>query len=210
MYIPRAFEETRVEVMHALMRAHPFAAIVTAGSAGLMATHIPMVLHAEGSQYGVLRGHMARANGQWTEHSDSTDALVLFSGPHQYISPSWYPAKQEDGRVVPTWNYAVVHAYGPLRLHHETAWLLEHLNTLVTQHEASFECPWKLADAPTDYIERQAGAIVGVEIPIRRLEGKWKLSQNRSERDRHGVMERLAELNTVESLAVRTLMSEHE
>jgi len=208
MYIPRAFEETRVEVMHELMRAHPFAAIVTVGSAGLTATHIPLVLHAEGSDYGLLRGHMARANSQWTEHNGSTDALAIFSGPHQYVSPSWYATKQEDGRVVPTWNYAVVHAYGPLTLHHETAWLLEHLNTLVTQHESRFERPWKVADAPADYIERQTHGIVGIEIPIRRLEGKWKLSQNRSEEDREGVIDRLAELGTADSAAMRTLMRE--
>lgn len=210
MYIPRAFEETRVEVMHELMRAHPFAAIVTVGSAGLTATHIPLVLHTEVSEYGVLRGHMARANKQWSELGDSTDALVIFSGPHQYISPSWYPTKHEDARVVPTWNYAVVHAYGPVTLHHETAWLLEHLNTLVTQHESQFERPWNIADAPADYIERQTGAIVGIEIPIRRLEGKWKLSQNRSERDREGVIEGLMQSNTADGLAMRRLMSERE
>lgn len=210
MYIPRAFEETRVEVMHELMRAHPFAAIVTPGSAGLTATHIPLVLHTEDSDYGVLRGHMAHANKQWSELGDSIDALVIFSGPHQYISPSWYPTKHEDTRVVPTWNYAVVHAYGPVTLHHETAWLLEHLNTLVTQHESQFERPWNIADAPADYIERQTGAIVGVEIPIRRLKGKWKLSQNRSERDREGVIEGLLQSDTADSLAMRTLMSERE
>ena len=210
MYTPPAFQETRVGAMHELMRAHPFAAIVTAGSAGLVATHLPLVLHAEGSEYGVLRGHMARANQQWTEASDSPDALVIFSGPHQYISPSWYPTKRKDARVVPTWNYAVVHAYGPLTLHHETAWLLEHLNSLVTEHEARFEQPWKVSDAPADYVERQTGGIVGIEIPIRRLEGKWKLSQNRSERDREGVIEGLAELNTPDGNAIRALMMERK
>ena len=210
MYTPPAFAENGIEVVHELMRAYPFAALVTVGSAGLVATHLPLVLHAEGSEYGVLRGHMARANQQWSESSDPPDALVIFSGPHQYISPSWYPTKREDGRVVPTWNYAVVHAYGPLTLHHETAWLLEHLNSLVTQHEGRFESPWKVADAPAEYIERQTGGIVGIEIPIRKLEGKWKLSQNRGARDREGVIEGLAELNTADSLAVRSLMSERE
>lgn len=205
MYTPSAFAETRTRVIHELMRAHPFAAVVTAGSAGLIATHLPLVLHAEGSEYGTLRGHMARANQQWTESSNSPDALVIFSGPHQYISPSWYPTKQEDGRVVPTWNYAVVHAHGRLTLHHETAWLLQHLNSLVAQHESQFKSPWKMADAPAEYIERQTGGIVGIEIPIRRLEGKWKLSQNRSERDREGVIEGLAELNAPDADAIRTL-----
>jgi transcriptional regulator len=210
MYIPTAFAETRIDVMHELMRAHPFAAVVTVGSAGLTGTHIPLVLHTDASEYGVLRGHMARANSQWTERHDSTDALVIFSGPHQYISPSWYATKREDGRVVPTWNYAVVHAYGPLTLHHETVWLLEHLSTLVTQHESRFERPWNIADAPADYIERQTGAIVGIEIPIRRLEGKWKLSQNRSEGDRKGVIEGLMQSKTADGSALRTLMSERE
>lgn len=210
MYTPPAFAESRIEVMHDLMQTYPFAAVVTSGSSGMVATHLPLVLHAEASEYGTLRGHMARANNQWTQASDSPDALVIFSGPHQYISPSWYPTKREDGRVVPTWNYAVVHAYGPLTLHHETSWLLEHLNALVTQQEAGFEQPWKVTDAPVDYIERQTGGIVGIEIPIRRLEGKWKLSQNRSERDRGGVIEGLAEVNTTGSLAVRALMSERE
>jgi transcriptional regulator len=208
MYTPPAFAETRVDIMHELMRAHPFAALVTVSSEGLMATHIPLVLHAEGSEFGVLRGHMARANSQWSERIESTDALVIFSGPHQYISPSWYPTRQEDGRVVPTWNYAVVHAYGPLTLHHDMAWLLPHLNSLVTQHEAKFERPWSVADAPADYIEHQTGGIVGIEIAIRRLEGKWKLSQNRSDRDRQGVIGGLAKQDTAESAAMRTLMSE--
>lgn len=208
MYIPPAFEEKSVAVMHDLMRAHPFAAIVTAGSGGLVATHIPLMLHADAGEYGALRGHVARANLQWSESTRDTDALVIFSGPHHYISPSWYPTKQQDGRVVPTWNYAVVHAYGPLIAHSDPAWLVDHLNSLVTQQESSFEDPWKLADAPPDYIERQMRAIVGIEIPIRRLEGKWKLSQNRNESDREGVLQGLDERNTPDSLLVRGLMSD--
>ena len=207
MYIPQVFEEKNAAVMHELMRAHPFATIVTAGREGLIATHIPLVLHPEEGEYGILRGHVARANPQWSESTSEMDALIIFSGPHHYISPSWYPTKQDDERVVPTWNYAVVHAYGPLILHSEPAWLLQHLESLVNQQESSFEQPWKLADAPARYIERQMRAIVGVEIPIRRLEGKWKLSQNRSERDRAGVLEGLDERNTPESLAIRELMS---
>jgi len=208
MYLPPVFEQKSVPAMHELMRSHPFATAVTMGSAGLAASHIPLVLHAEGSEYGILRGHLARPNMQWGDLSASTDALAIFSGPQQYISPSWYATKQEDGRVVPTWNYAVVHAYGPLSVHQHAAWLLEHLTSLVTQHEAAFEHPWAVADAPADYIERQTHGIVGVEIPIRRLEGKWKLSQNRSERDRDGVRDGLEELNTAESRAMRTLMGD--
>src|SRR5437868_3060855 len=147
MYIPPAFQQKSIPVMQELMQSHPFATIVTAGSAGLLATHIPLVLHAEESEYGMLRGHIARANAQWSDSSTAVDALAIFAGPHQYISPSWYPTKQEDGRVVPTWNYAVVHAYGPLTVHHETTWLLRHLNSLVTQQEAQLENPWSVSDA---------------------------------------------------------------
>jgi transcriptional regulator len=208
MYIPPAFEETSVAVMHELMRAHPFAAIVMAGSDGLVATHIPLVLHAEAGEYGTLRGHIARANPQWADSSAGADALVIFSGPHHYVSPSWYPTKRQDARVVPTWNYTVVHAYGPLVAHPEPAWLLEHLHSLVTQQESRFDLRWELVDAPADYIERQMRAIVGIEIPIRRLEGKWKLSQNRSESDREGVLQGLDEVSSGDALALRGLMSE--
>jgi transcriptional regulator len=206
MYIPQAFEERSVPVMHALMESHPFAAVVTAGITGLIATHIPLVLDSDGSELGVLRGHVARANSHWRETQAYAEALVIFSGPEHYISPSWYAAKQEDGRVVPTWNYAVVHAYGPLTVHQDPAWLLRHLNSLVNQHEAVFEKPWKVSDAPPDYVAAQLKAIVGIEIPIRRLEGKWKASQNRSERDRNGVADGLGELNTPESLAMKALV----
>lgn len=208
MYTPTAFEEKSVAVMHDLIRAHPFGAVITAGNSGVIASHIPLVLHPAAGDYGTLRGHVARANTQWTEATAETDALVIFSGPHHYISPSWYATKQEDGRVVPTWNYAVVHAYGPLIVHEDAAWLLEHLKSLVDQHERSLEHRWKLADAPMDYIQRQMRAIVGVEIPIRRLEGKWKLNQNRSERDHNGVVQGLGELGTPEAISVRDLMSQ--
>jgi transcriptional regulator len=188
------------------MRAHPFATLVTLQSAGLVATHLPTVLHTDTSELGVLRAHMARANNQWKDLSATVDALAIFSAVHHYISPSWYPTKQENGRVVPTWNYAVVHAYGPVVIHEDPDWLLPHLTSLVNQHEATFAEPWKITDAPPEYIESQMKAIVGIEIPIRRLEGKWKASQNRSERDRQGVSAGLGELDTEESLAMKLLV----
>jgi len=208
MYIPQWFEEKRVSVLHVWIRSHPFATIVTLQGSGLAATHVPVVLHDEGSEFGVLRGHIARANRQWRDLTGAVDALAIFSGVDHYISPSYYPAKQEGGRVVPTWNYAVVHASGPFLVHEDPAWLLRHLNTLVDRHEAGSAVPWKVSDAPRDYVEAQLKAIVGVEIPIRRLEGKWKVSQNRSERDRQGVSEGLAALGTPESLAMKALVDD--
>lgn len=206
MYIPHFNEEKRVPVMHELMVAHPFATLVTMGASGLFATHLPMALHGEEGEFGTLRAHIARPNAQWKDFDASVDALAIFAGPHHYISPSWYPSKLEGGGVVPTWNYAVVHAYGPLVLHEEPEWLLKHLTQLVDKHEAGSPGPWKVSDAPREYIEAQMRGIVGLELQIRRIEGKWKASQNRGERDRIGVSEALKELNTPESLAMKALV----
>ena len=136
---------------------------------------------------------MARANPAWQEASPDVDALVIFSGPQRYVTPAWYATKQESGRVVPTWNYAVVHAYGPLRPIDDAAWLRAFVTRLTARHEAERAVPWQVTDAPADFIERQLGAIVGVEIPVRRLEGKWKVSQNRPAADRSGVVAGLRE-----------------
>lgn len=208
MYIPRPFEETRLPVLHTLMKAQPFGTLVTMGAAGLIATHLPMVLHPEIGELGCLRGHIARANVQWREFDPAVEALAIFAGPHHYISAGWYPEKQEHHRVVPTWNYAVVHGYGTLRVIEETDWLLTHLNNLVDRHEAGMREPWKVADAPEDFIRSQTRGIVGLELPLTRLEGKWKVSQNRSERDRRGVVEGLGELDTPESLAMQKMVRE--
>ena len=208
MYIPRPNEEKRVPVMHALMVAHPLATLVTLGSAGLFASHIPLILEADGSEFGLLRGHIARANSQWRDVNPAVDALAIFAGHQHYISPTWYPGVKEHGREVPTWNYAVVHAYGPLRIIEDEAWLLRFVEKLTDIHEAGSPAPWKVSDAPGDYIKSQLKAIVGVELPIRRLEGKWKVSQNRTVRDRQGVIEGLTKLNTPESLAMKALVED--
>ncbi len=206
MYIPTANEEKRIPVMQALMNSNPLAALVTLGSAGLIASHIPMVLEDDGSPFGLLRGHVARSNTQWSDLSPTVDALAIFAGPQHYISPSWYPAKAEHGKVVPTWNYAVVHAGGPVRVIEDKQWLREHVSRLTTIHEAGFPAPWKISDAPEEYLAALLNGIVGIELSIRRLEGKWKLSQNRSEQDRNGVAAGLQELNSSESLAMKALM----
>jgi transcriptional regulator len=206
VYIPTANEEKRVPVMHALIASNPLAALVTMGASGLIASHIPMVLEDDGSPFGLLRGHVARSNTQWSDLSPTIDALAIFAGPQHYISPSWYPAKAEHGKVVPTWNYAVVHAYGPIRVIEDKHWLRAHVSRLTTIHEAGFAEPWKVSDAPEEYLAALLNGIVGIELSIRRLEGKWKMSQNRSQEDREGVATGLQELSTPESLAIKNLM----
>jgi transcriptional regulator len=206
MYIPKAFEENRLPVLHGLIEAQPFASLITMGSSGLFASHIPMVLDSKVGTNGLLRGHLSRANRQWREFSPTVEALAIFSGPQHYITPTWYPEKQDTGKVVPTWNYAVVHVYGHLKIIEDTAWLLKHLQTLTAIHEAASSTPWQISDAPADYIESQIKGIVGLEFSIERLEGKWKASQNRSERDRIGVAEGLERLDTDKSLAMKVLV----
>lgn len=207
MYIPKVYEEVRVPVLHELIEAQPFATLVTLGSTGLFASHIPMVLQRGTATLGVLKGHVSRANAQWRDFSPTVDALAIFSGPHHYISPAWYPEKWETGKVVPTWNYSVVHAYGSLKTVEDADWLRAHIEELTDVHEAASPTPWRVSDAPEEYVGSLARGIVGLEFTITRLEGKWKLSQNRSERDRLGVAEGLESLNTAESLAMKALVS---
>lgn len=194
MYLPAHFHETRLGVMHDLMRTHPLATLVTLastasrqGAPSMIANHLPLEIHADSSPNGTLCGHMARANPAWREHPSGTDVLVIFQGPQAYVSPSWYPSKQRDGKVVPTWNYAVVHAYGALQVIEDAAWLRGLVGRLTTTHEAVQQTPWKVEDAPSEFIDRMLSMIVGFEIPIARIEGKWKMSQNRPAEDRAGV-----------------------
>jgi transcriptional regulator len=208
MYIPRHNEEKRVPVMHALMVAQPFGTLVTLGASGLFASHIPMVLEDDGSPFGVLKGHISRANAQWRDFVPTIDALAIFAGPQHYISPVWYPETKEHGKEVPTWNYVVVHAYGPLKVIQDHHWLMMNVEKLTNVHEAGSPAPWKVSDAPPDFIKSQLNGIVGLELPIQRLEGKWKVSQNRTERERNGVIDGLAKLNTPESLAMKALVEE--
>jgi transcriptional regulator len=191
------------------MEEQPFASLITVGSSGLFASHIPMVLEQNGAN-GRLKCHISRANPQWRDHTPSVEALAIFSGPHHYITPSWYPEKEETGKVVPTWNYVVVHAYGHLKVMEDGEWLMAHLAKLTNIQEAGLPVPWNVADAPADYIASMAKGIVGLEMDIERIEGKWKVSQNRSERDRSGVAKGLAELNTRESLTMKALVEKRD
>jgi transcriptional regulator len=199
MYNPASFTETRPEILEAAMAGHPLATLVTIGSTGLEASHIPLLYYRNDAGLGVLRGHLARANPQWRDRSPASEALAIFSGPEHYVSPAWYPSKQEHGKVVPTWNYVVVHAHGALRIRTEPEWLLENVRALSDVHESSRETPWQVADAPPEFIENLLKAIIGVELTIHRLEGKWKVSQNRPIPDREGVVRGLETLDSPEA-----------
>jgi transcriptional regulator len=190
MYVPTHFAETRPVVLHDLIRAHPLAALVSHTPAWLVANHVPLEIDPAPAPFGTLRGHLARANPHWRTLGDSS-ALAIFQGPNAYVSPAWYATKRETGKVVPTWNYAVVHAHGPVRVIEDKDWLRSFLTRLTQSREAARPDPWQLTDAPADYIETQLAAIVGIEMPIARLEGKWKASQNRPAVDRAGVVEGL-------------------
>src|SRR5579885_1890699 len=190
------------------MRQVGFGSLVTAGPNGPEASHIPMFLDPEPAPFGTLRAHVARANGQAREFEPGMPALAIFTGPHHYISPSWYPSKTEHGRVVPTWNYVVVHARGPLQVIHDPHWLKRNVSELTAAHEAGFANPWKVSDAPADFIDNLVNAIVGIEIPIATLEGKCKASQNRPEADRLGVIAGLRELKTPEADRMAEIVAE--
>jgi transcriptional regulator len=187
MYLPRHFEETRVAVLHRLIEERPLGTLVTATRDGLEASHLPFEIDPDPAPFGTLRGHVARGNPQWKAFARDVDALVVFQGPDAYVSPALYPSKQADARVVPTWNYVVVHAYGPLRVIDDPKWLRGFVERLTNRHERARPDPWKIADAPADFVDKMLRGIVGLEIPIRRLAGKWKLSQNRVPADRLGV-----------------------
>jgi transcriptional regulator len=192
MYQPPHFREERVDVLHALMRAHPLAALVTNAGGRLDANHIPMLLDADRGSHGILRAHMARGNDLALRHDPAFEVLVIFQGIESYISPSWYETKRQTGKVVPTWNYVTVHAHGRLTLIDDPAWLLTQITALTGEQEGSRDAPWHVGDAPDTFIQSQIKGIIGLEIEITSLEGKWKVSQNRPEADRAGVIEGLA------------------
>ncbi len=192
MYLPSAFRQDDLAELHAQLQASPLALLTSAGAAGVQASHLPLLLAPDEGEFGTLYGHFARANPHWRDLQGSAEALAVFSGPDAYISPGWYPAKAEHGKVVPTWNYIAVHARGPVELIEEPEHLLQIVSRLSDQHENGRERPWAVSDAPREYIDSMLRAIVGFALPIRRLEGKWKLGQNRSAADQAGVRDGLA------------------
>jgi transcriptional regulator len=189
MYLPKHFAEDRLDVLTAFIAEHPLATLVTRTGAELLATHLPMLWDPEPAPFGTLSGHVARPNPHATTGGGS---LAIFVGPQAYVSPSWYPSKREHGKAVPTWNYVAVHASGPLRPIDDAAWLRAFVTRLTERHEHALPEPWHVTDAPEAYLASMLRGIVGVEMPVRRLEGKWKLSQNRSPADVDGTIDGLA------------------
>jgi transcriptional regulator len=207
MYVPPHFNEDRVDVLHDAIRQARLGTLVTIGEGGLEASHVPMLVDPDPRPFGTLLGHVARANPQWRTAAADAEALAIFLGPDGYVSPSWYPTKRESGKVVPTWNYVAVHATGLLRFHEDPEWLLALVTRLTQAHEAPRAEPWSVSDAPKDYIAGMLRAIVGFELPIARLAGKWKMSQNRSPPDRAGVIEGLAREGGPDEARVAAVMA---
>jgi transcriptional regulator len=208
MYVPAQFKEDRVPILHEAIRAAGLATLVTVGADGIEASHVPLLIDPDPAPLGTLRGHLSRANGQWSRAGSSPPALAIFLGPDAYVTPSWYATKRESGRVVPTWNYVAVHAYGPLRFFEDPERLLALVTRLTQRHEAARPDPWAVSDAPESFIQGLLKGIVGFEMPIARLEGKWKMSQNRPAEDRAGVVEGLAREGGPDAAAVARLVAE--
>ncbi|WP_419953392.1 FMN-binding negative transcriptional regulator [Methylobacterium sp.] len=187
MYEPPHFRSDDLEAQAALIRACPLGLLVSAGAGGLMANPVPFLLDREAGEAGTLRAHLARANPHWRDLDGLDECLVVFQGPDRYVTPSWYATKRETGKVVPTWNYATVQARGRPRVIEDEAWLRRQIDDLTRMREAGRDAPWAVADAPPAFTAAQIRGIVGIEIPIARLTGKWKVSQNRVEADRAGV-----------------------
>jgi transcriptional regulator len=208
MYLPQQFEETRLTVLHDLIRSHPFGTLVILAGNELSANHIPFLVNPAAGDRGSLSGHVSRANPLWKQLTGDVEALAIFQGPESYITPSWYPSKHADGKVVPTWNYAVVHAYGKPQPIEDANWLLEHVTQLTAANEVGQALPWQVSDAPRSYIDQMIAGIVGIEIPISRLQGKWKVNQNRKSADRLGVAAGLESAATDRSRAMAELVLE--
>jgi transcriptional regulator len=210
MYLPKEFSEERVPVLHDAIRQAALGTLVTYGADGIEASHVPMLLDPAPAPYGTITGHVARANGQWQRAAAGAPALAMFLGPDAYVSPAWYETKRQTGRVVPTWNYVAIHARGELRFFDDAERLLALVTRLTETHEAGRPEPWAVSDAPPEFIRAQLKAIVGFELPIARLEGKWKLSQNRPAADRAGVVEGLRSEGGADEAAMAAMMAERQ
>ena len=206
MYQPPAFRETDVPTQQAFIAAHPLGLLISGGEAGLLANPIPFILYPEEGPFGTLRCHLSRANPQWQALQQALEALVVFQGTEHYVTPSWYPQKAVDGKVVPTWNYAMVQARGTARVIEDAAWLHANVAALTDQHEGHRAKPWAVTDAPDAFIASQIKGIVGIEIAISAFAGKFKASQNRAPADRAGVAEGLLGETDAEAAAMRELV----
>ena len=207
MYVPRAFAENDTATLHEQMQATPLPVLITHGSQGLIASHVPLLLNPDEGPHGTLYGHLARANPHWQALTEGAEALVIFAGEQAYISPSFYPSKAVDGKSVPTWNYLAVHAYGQAEVFDDAERLLALVSRLSSKHEANRPAPWAVSDAPRDYIDSMLKAIVGFSLPISRLIGKRKLSQNRSAADQIGVRDGLLANSNSHDHALAHLMA---
>ena len=211
MYIPKAFAESDIGNMRALIRRHPLATLITQTQQGLSANHVPLLLQPARGEHGCLQGHIPRANPLGRDRVGETEVLAVFHGPAAYITPSWYPTKQEHGKVVPTWNYAVVHAYGRLDIIDDAGWIRAQVEALTRQNEAAFDSPWQVDDAPRDYTEQMIGALLGIEIRITRLLGKVEASQNQPAANRDGVIAGLSESEDPDSQRMAAMIAgEHK
>jgi len=206
VYIPQHFDEPSLAVMHELIRAQPLATLVTLSPQGLDANHIPLHLTNAALPYGVLRGHVARANPMWRALQANIEVLAIFHGADAYISPAWYATKKEHGKVVPTWNYAVVHAYGTLRVIDDATWIRAQLETLTAHQESQLPSPWAVADAPQEFTEKLIQSIVGIEIVITRLMGKWKVSQNQPVANQMGIIDGLSKVESQQATEMAALV----
>ena len=193
MYCPSAFRQNDLAALHAHIQSTGLALLTSAGASGLQASHLPLILAPEEGEFGTLYGHIARANPHWRDLAAGAEALVVFSGPDAYVHPGWYAAKTEHGKVVPTWNYITVQAWGAVEVFEDPQRLRQVVGALTDRHEGGFAAPWQVDDAPVEYIDSMLRAIVGFALPIQRIEGKWKLGQNRSQADQVGVYEGLCQ-----------------
>lgn len=208
MYTPKDFRVEDIAILHADIRHNQLATLVSTTTTGLVATHLPILLDEQRGPFGTILGHVSRANLQWQQTDPDTEALIIFTGPDTYVTPTWYSAKQQNGRVVPTWNYAAIHAYGKLSFFDDSDRLRNIVTRLTNLHEATLPTPWKVTDAPAIYIDSQLKAIVGFELPISRIEGKRKFNQNRSAADQTGVIQGLRSLNDPHKSEVADFMED--
>jgi transcriptional regulator len=209
MYQPLPHRQEDLEAQHALIRAAPLGLLVSHGAQGLEANSIPFLIDPRASRLGTLQAHMARANGQWRNLSEASEVLVVFQGADHYITPSWYQTKRDTGKVVPTWNYVMVQARGRPRVIEDPAWLRAQIEALTNTNERARAAPWAVGDAPADFVDAQMKAIVGVEIEIAAIAGKWKASQNRPAADRAGVVAGLGELGDEAALAMANIVRDN-
>lgn len=193
MYNPSSFRVTDQTGLHAFVQAHPLGLLITNTDEGLLASSIPFLLYPDEGDHGVLRAHLAKANHHWHALESANECLIVFQGPHGYVTPSWYPGKTENHKVVPTWNYSMVQCRGTATVFQDAAWLRQQIADLTDFHERGRTMPWSVNDAPADFIDGQIKAIIGIEIPITQIEGKFKLSQNRIEQDRQGVIDGISD-----------------